>query len=55
MNASIDPDYYNSENSGYWIKSPTYEWDRRYIGACEKACNLHIACWLPQYEPDIPW
>lgn len=50
MNASIDPDYYSSENSGYWLKSPTYEWDRRYNNLCEQAVYAGLACYLPAYE-----
>jgi hypothetical protein len=55
MQASVDPWYYDGESSGYWVRSPTYEWDRRYLIACERACNAGIACWLLKYEPDLPF
>lgn len=55
MHADIDPDYYDSENHGYWLLSPTYEWDKRHINESEVATREGRACWLPEYEPDIPF
>ena len=50
MNASIDPEYY--ESHGYWLRSPDWNLLVRYERNCEEACRAGIACWLPAFDPD---
>lgn len=52
FNASIDPDYYDGEYSGHWLRTPDYYMMQRYYRDCEWTTNAGIACWLPEFNSD---